>query len=322
MGVPVNTWRYSLPIMRRLVSSVELVRESVPFGDVPVVWVGTRYWERVGDDRLRRRDRRVRASAESLARGVTIATGRGARRRTCVTLLGPLRPLPPVKSPPKGSLVAQLRESLRHTRQTLALVWRSSPPQTIALGVLTLVGGLVPLGVAYAGKRIVDAVVATIERRDAAVGAGRARRSSCAMALVQRGLGLVRSVLGARLGVDINVTILEKALGLDLRFFEDPDFYDKLTRARREASSRPIAAHHRELRARAERHHPGRLRRAPLRFSGWAVLALCVGDGAGHDRRDALLEARVQAAQLALARVAAARCTSSTCSRTTSTPRR
>ena len=34
---------------------------------------------------------------------------------------------------------------------------------------------------------------------------------------------------------------VEKALGLELRFFEDPDFYDKLTRARREASSRPIA---------------------------------------------------------------------------------
>ncbi len=47
MGVPQNTWRYSLPLMRRLVSSVELVRERMPFGDVPVVWVGTRYWDRV-----------------------------------------------------------------------------------------------------------------------------------------------------------------------------------------------------------------------------------------------------------------------------------
>jgi hypothetical protein len=47
LGVPGNTWRFSLPIMRRLVSSVELVRERVPFGDVPAVWVGTRYWDRV-----------------------------------------------------------------------------------------------------------------------------------------------------------------------------------------------------------------------------------------------------------------------------------
>jgi ATP-binding cassette, subfamily B, bacterial len=35
--------------------------------------------------------------------------------------------------------------------------------------------------------------------------------------------------------------ILEKALTLDLRHFEDSEFYDKLTRARREASSRPLS---------------------------------------------------------------------------------
>ena len=35
--------------------------------------------------------------------------------------------------------------------------------------------------------------------------------------------------------------ILEKALTLELRHFEDAEFYDKLTRARREASSRPLS---------------------------------------------------------------------------------
>jgi ATP-binding cassette, subfamily B, bacterial len=35
--------------------------------------------------------------------------------------------------------------------------------------------------------------------------------------------------------------ILEKALTLELRHFEDSEFYDKLTRARREASSRPVS---------------------------------------------------------------------------------
>ncbi len=35
--------------------------------------------------------------------------------------------------------------------------------------------------------------------------------------------------------------ILEKALTLELRHFEDSEFYDKLTRARREASSRPLS---------------------------------------------------------------------------------
>ena len=35
--------------------------------------------------------------------------------------------------------------------------------------------------------------------------------------------------------------ILVKALTLDLTQFEDTEFYDKLTRARREASSRPLS---------------------------------------------------------------------------------
>src|SRR2546430_6833054 len=38
-----------------------------------------------------------------------------------------------------------------------------------------------------------------------------------------------------------NVMILEKALTLELQHFEDSEFYDKLTRARREASTRPLS---------------------------------------------------------------------------------
>jgi hypothetical protein len=47
LAVPRTSWRYLVPFVRRLVSSVELVRERVPFGDVPAVWAGTRYWDRV-----------------------------------------------------------------------------------------------------------------------------------------------------------------------------------------------------------------------------------------------------------------------------------
>jgi ATP-binding cassette subfamily B protein len=61
------------------------------------------------------------------------------------------------------------------------------------------------------------------------------------LAATLRGLGLIRSVLGARLGTDVNVQILQKALALELSFFENSEFYDKLTRARREASARPVA---------------------------------------------------------------------------------
>jgi len=47
LAIPSTPWRLLVPFVRRLVSSVELVRERVPYGDVPVVWAGTRYWDRV-----------------------------------------------------------------------------------------------------------------------------------------------------------------------------------------------------------------------------------------------------------------------------------
>ena len=56
--------------------------------------------------------------------------------------------------------MSRLRESFAHTPRTLRLVWRSSPGGSVALGLLTLVASLIPLLVAYAGKRIMDAVVA------------------------------------------------------------------------------------------------------------------------------------------------------------------
>jgi ATP-binding cassette, subfamily B, bacterial len=183
---------------------------------------------------------------------------------------------PPVpREPSKGSLFAQVRESFEHTRMTLRLVWRSSQLMTVALGALTLVGALVPLGVAYVGKRIVDAVVAhsrTATLRWVLVELALV----AALATVQRGLGLVRSLLGARLGIDINVTILEKALGLDLRYFEDPDFYDKLTRARREASSRPIALVTESFGLVQSVITLTGYAVLLVRFSAWAVLALFI----------------------------------------------
>jgi ATP-binding cassette subfamily B protein len=68
--------------------------------------------------------------------------------------------------------------------------------------------------------------------------------------------------------------ILEKALTLDLTQFEDSEFYDKLTRARREASSRPLSLVMRTF---------GLLQNAIslvsfggllIRFSPWAVVLL------------------------------------------------
>ncbi|MDP9037248.1 MAG: DUF2236 domain-containing protein [Myxococcota bacterium] len=49
LAVPRTPWRYMVPFVKRLVSGVDLVRSRVPFADVPALWAGTRYWDRVVD---------------------------------------------------------------------------------------------------------------------------------------------------------------------------------------------------------------------------------------------------------------------------------
>jgi ATP-binding cassette subfamily B protein len=105
---------------------------------------------------------------------------------------------------------------------------------------------VLPAVIAYIGKLIVDGVVA-------AMAATNPDTSHVlwlivlealvviAVAASQRGISVSQSLLRALLGQRVNVMILEKALTLQLANFEDSEFYDKLTQARREASSRPLS---------------------------------------------------------------------------------
>jgi ATP-binding cassette, subfamily B, bacterial len=147
---------------------------------------------------------------------------------------------PRFKEPPKKPLRVALRESATFVRRALGLAWQASAGLTIAYGVVVVVGALVGPAIALAGKRIVDAVVAG-SRDDTLRWVGVELALVFVQATVNRTGGLVRSVLGSRLGTNINVAILERAQALELRHFEDPEFYDRLTRARREASSRPLS---------------------------------------------------------------------------------
>src|SRR5580658_6130744 len=135
----------------------------------------------------------------------------------------------------------------RYSRRAVELVWSTNRGLTIALAVLTLVAGILPASVAYVGSLIVDAVVAAMSSLQGKSPAHVVELVALEGALItsiaaaQRGLSLCQSLLRAQLGQRVNVMILEKALTLDLGHFEDSEFYDKLTRARREASTRPLS---------------------------------------------------------------------------------
>jgi ATP-binding cassette subfamily B protein len=138
----------------------------------------------------------------------------------------------------------------RYSRRALELVWTTNKSLSIALGLLTLTAGMLPAAVAWVGALIVDAVVAAIQAgpdareaatRHALLLVAAEAGLVAALAGTQRGISLCQSLLRAQLGQRVNAMILEKALTLELAHFEDSEFYDKLTRARREASSRPLS---------------------------------------------------------------------------------
>jgi len=62
-----------------------------------------------------------------------------------------------------------------------------------------------------------------------------------AMSGAQRGIGFCQSLLRVLLSQRVNLLILDKALTLTLEQFEDSELYDKLNRARQEASVRPLS---------------------------------------------------------------------------------
>ncbi|MYF69389.1 MAG: ABC transporter ATP-binding protein, partial [Proteobacteria bacterium] len=51
----------------------------------------------------------------------------------------------------------------RYSRRAVELVWSTHKGLTIALALLTVTAGVLPAGIAYVGKLIVDAVVAQID---------------------------------------------------------------------------------------------------------------------------------------------------------------
>jgi ABC-type multidrug transport system fused ATPase/permease subunit len=142
-----------------------------------------------------------------------------------------------------------LRQSLavfRYSGRAMSLVWNTNSILTIILATLTLVAGLLPAAIAYIGKLIVDAVVLAAEHGTGDITqpllyVGLEAVAIAFLAASQRGLSICQSLLRVLLGQKVNVLILEKALQLDLRQFEDSEFYDKLTNARRESEIRPLS---------------------------------------------------------------------------------
>ncbi|MEO8084353.1 MAG: ABC transporter ATP-binding protein [Ardenticatenales bacterium] len=116
------------------------------------------------------------------------------------------------------------------------------------MAVFSIVFGILPTATAWVSKLLVDGVVAAV---DSGARADMVNRVVWLVvlqfglyvgtALLQTVRNINQQALQELTARDVQLMIMEHANRLDLRFFEDPEFYDSLQQAQREASRRPVA---------------------------------------------------------------------------------
>jgi ATP-binding cassette subfamily B protein len=115
--------------------------------------------------------------------------------------------------------------------------------------VLRLLRAVLPLGVLWIGKLIIDAVVAMVTNPPPPAAASEVHRHLAVLIAIELGLAvagevlarfsaLVESLLGDLVANRTSVELMRHAASLDLDQLENPEIYDKLERARRQTVGR------------------------------------------------------------------------------------
>jgi ATP-binding cassette, subfamily B, bacterial len=147
-------------------------------------------------------------------------------------------------------LEAKLRNAaaqLPNFARAIRLIWTAAPGWTAIWTALLITQGLLPVATVYLTRAVVNSLVAVVRGNHSWQSIEPALPLIAAMAAIM----LLGEVLGgiaawihqaqAELVQDyINDLIHEKSASVDLAFYESPDFYDHLHRARAETGYRPL----------------------------------------------------------------------------------
>lgn len=145
---------------------------------------------------------------------------------------------------------SRLSETLRvlgHARTALRMVYGLDRALLVTLVVGQALDAASIVSIAWVGKHIIDAIVhppvaGTLLERATPALAWVALEFALVggRALVSQANSYAQLVLRSKLGLHVNLLILDKAARVAYARFEDPIFMNSMTQARREASSRPL----------------------------------------------------------------------------------
>jgi ATP-binding cassette, subfamily B, bacterial len=133
--------------------------------------------------------------------------------------------------------------ALKNLPPVMRILWRSGSRLMTAAMILRALIAVLPFASLWIAKRIVDLIVVAIKQpqpvphqiwyllaAEFTVGA--------LGVVLSRGIDYCDGRMADRFSRELNLRVMEHAATLDLESFEDPAFYDKLERARVQASDR------------------------------------------------------------------------------------
>ncbi len=123
------------------------------------------------------------------------------------------------------------------------LLWTSAPGSVTVTLLLRVCGGVTPLAMLYAAKRIIDLIAVAAkgqpyDPRELWLWVGVEFGLASLSQVIGRGIDFFDAYIADRFSHRLGLKIMRHAASLDLSSFEDPAFHDQLERARAQSTDR------------------------------------------------------------------------------------
>ena len=150
------------------------------------------------------------------------------------------------KNQPFLSAWRERLQALKNVPPVLRIVWDSGP-HVVALGLLfRIVASVIPVSTAYVSKLIIDTITAIVQHKSTFAAsathlwwlAGIEFALAVTGNIAGRLIDYYDAVLADRYTRHVSIEVMHHASQLDLQAYEDPVFYDRLERARVQATDR------------------------------------------------------------------------------------
>jgi ATP-binding cassette subfamily B protein len=140
-------------------------------------------------------------------------------------------------------------DALRNTPRAFELVWQADKQTAMVSFILTPILALIPAAQAWVGKLIIDSIITSIGQKASLANGFKTvlpfLLMEFAIVLISAILSQLRALsdqnLRMQLSNYVSQLVMRKATTLDLQFFEDPQFYDALQNARRQADTASLS---------------------------------------------------------------------------------